>query len=258
MPANTAFISFVDAESHEHIINLCRGLFGENANVILAGCKQTTINNNVNILCTAGIVCIGGEIFNIPAATLSNLGSSGFLISEEIINETFKNGNQYPLYKNRTASWSGGQIDNPPISFYGISSFRRWEHNNVDISASAIIGITVAKCNLIKNPSSQTLQYDATCNVATSNFSAAAKWKISPGTITTLGRIGDALVRCGGIEKHVHIYSNGVVLYFIIDESAGTTYNQAASISSIIAHLLGSVYPSDGLVRITFNLTLNN
>ena len=258
MPANTAFITFIYNESHEHIINLCRGLFGENANVIIAGCKQTVINNNNNILCTSGLIVVNGELFNIAGNTLSNLGASGFLISEQIINDTFKDGNLHPLYLNRTAAWAGGYTLETPPNFYPLSSFKRWEHNNVDITAETIIGITVSKCNLINTPSSQTFQYDAVCNVITQNFNAAAKWKISPGTIATQGRIGDALVRCGGIEKHVHIYSNGVVLYFIIDESAGTTYNQAASISSIIAHLLGNVYPGDGLVRITFNITINN
>lgn len=257
MPANTAFISFIDEESHNHIINLCRGLFGENANVIIAGCKQTMINNNNNILCTPGLIVVNGELFNIAGTTLSNLGASGFLLNEQIINDSFKNGNQYPLYLDRTASWAGGFGLETPPNFYQLSTFKRWEHNNVDIAPEGIVGITVSKCNFINNPSSQTIQYDSTCNVTTQNFNAAAKWKITPGTITQ-GRIGDALVRCAGVEKHVHIYSNGVAIYFIIDESTGTTYNQAASISSIISYMLGNVYPGDGLVRITFNITINN
>ena len=257
MPANTAFIAFIDAEAHDHIINLCRGLFGENANVIIAGCKQTVINNNSNILCTSGLIVINGELFNVAATTLSNLGSSGFLISEQTINDTFKDGNQHPLYLNRSTTWSGGYIIETPPNFYALSTFKRWEHNNVDVTAEAIAGITVAKCNLINTPNSQTLQYDAIGNVATPGFNAAVKWKISPG-ITAQGRIGDALVRCGGLEKHVHIYSNGVVLYFIIDESSGVSYNSSASIHSIISYLLGNFYPSDGLVRITFNITINN
>ena len=258
MPANTAFISFIDAESHDHIINLCRGLFGENANVILAGCRQTIINNNTGILCTGGLIVVNGELFNVAGTTLSALGTSGFLISEQIISDTFKDGNQHPLYLNRTAAWSGGYVSTTPPNFYAVSSFKRWEHNNVDIAAEAILGINVSKCNLINNPSSQTLQYDAVCNVTIPNFNAAAKWKISPGTISTQGRIGDALVRCGNVEKHVHIYSNGVVLYFITDESAGTSYKFAATIQSIISYLLDNVYPGDGLVRITFNITINN
>jgi hypothetical protein len=258
MPANTAFISFIDNESHEHIINLCRGLFGENANVIIAGCTQTLINNNNNILCDPGLIVVNGELFSVPGTTLSALGVSGFLISEQIINDTFKNGNLYPLYLNRVATWSGGYVSSTPANFYALSSFKRWEHTSIDIAHEAIIGVTVSKCNLIKTPNSQTLQYDATCNVTTPNFNSAVKWKIAPSTIATQGRIGDALVRCGGVEKHIHIYSNGVVVYFIIDESAGTTFNFAASINSIISHLLGNIYPGDGLVRITFNITINN
>lgn len=257
MPANTAFITFIDNESHEHIINLCRGLFGA-ANVIIAGCEQTLIDNNNNILCSPGLIVVNGELFNVPGATLSALGASGFLISEQTINDTFKDGNQHPLYLNRTAAWSGGHNMPYPANLYLISTFKRWEHIAIDISAEAILGITVAKCNLIKTPNSQTLQYDATCNVTTPNFNSAAKWKIAPGKIKTSGRIGDALVRCAGVEKHIHIYSNGVVVYFIIDESAGTTYNFAASINSIISYLLGNIYPGDGLVRITFNITINN
>ena len=258
MPANTAFISFIDAESHDHIINLCRGLFGENANVILAGCRQTLIHNNTNRLCTGGLIVINGELFNIAGTTLSALGSSGFLISEQTISDTFKDGNLHPLYMNRTAAWSGGYVDTFPPNFHALSSFKRWEHNNVDIAAEAIIGVTVSKCNLINTPSSQTLQYDAICNVTTPNFNAAAKWRITPGAISKQGRIGDALVRCAGVEKHVHVYSNGTNIYFILDESAGTSYNFAASINSIISYLLGNVYPGDGLVRITFNITINN
>lgn len=258
MPANTAFISFVDTESHEHIINLCRGLFGPNANVILAGCNQSSINNGHNILCEPGLVVINGEIFYVPGATVSALVNSGFLVTEQIINDTFKDGNSHPLYLNRVAAWASGFLDPIPPNFYNINTFKRWEHTSSDIATDTINGITVSKCNIIKTPISQTIQYDATCNVAAPGFNADERWKINPCKINRSGRIGDALVRCGGVEKHIHVFSDGNRIYFIIDEYMGVTYLHSARIHSIISYLLGDVYPGDGLVRITFNLTINN
>ncbi|MCL2291241.1 MAG: hypothetical protein FWC34_11175, partial [Bacteroidetes bacterium] len=102
LPANKAFMQYMNEEMHSNLIAFYSAFYPDSKNnaYILTGIEGVTAGNMINY--SQGYVFYNKEIFFVPAFSISALSGGerphGFVVSTTIIYEEYKSGQTLPAY----------------------------------------------------------------------------------------------------------------------------------------------------------------
>ncbi|MCL2290815.1 MAG: hypothetical protein FWC34_08985, partial [Bacteroidetes bacterium] len=117
LPANKAFLQYINEEMHSNLIALYSSFYpdSENNAYVLTGVQGTTAGLMVNY--SQGFVFYNKEILFVPAFSVSAISEGerphGFNISTTIINEVYASGQTLPAYEERILVFSNNVPSGP-------------------------------------------------------------------------------------------------------------------------------------------------
>jgi len=106
LPANKAFIQYIDEEMHTYLIALCSSLYSDSENnaYVLMGVQRSSNGFIANY--SQGFIFYNKEIFFVPAFSVNAATEFehpyGLVVSTTIIDEEYQSGQTLPAYEEKT------------------------------------------------------------------------------------------------------------------------------------------------------------
>ena len=257
LPANTNFLKYVDKETHDNLINLCIGLFGDNAKVILSGCQLSGITGGIAQF-SPGVVFVSNELFYVDGLTMPTEQEEGearlgFIIKSTVESETFKDGITYPAYMENKLILTFSSYVLPENDY---TCFKRFENKTINFIPTAITGVLVSQATQIIAPNTTTIIYSASFNMQSVDPQKIYAFNIPKKVTNGEKYLGTALFQTGTHSAIIPAYlSANNYIFFRIVETAGVAQ---AKFTDIFSRVFGSSSPQSGIMTVDFSVTVDN